>query len=80
MRQLNVAGLNVKQILYGTSPYNSPVTGLPYEYRILDYYRTLDNVILGVKPIGTLLPGPQHNDFKIFPNINDVHWIHCQGF
>jgi hypothetical protein len=80
MRQLDVAGVNINQRIYGQSPYTSPVTGLPYEYRIPDYYHTRDNVVLDIKPAGTPLAGPQYNDFRSFTGSNDVRWIYYQGF
>ena len=80
MKQLNVAGVNINQRIYGKSTYISPVTGLPYEYRIPDYYHALDNVIMDIKPAGTPLNGPQYNDFKSFAKTNDVRWIYYEGF
>ena len=80
MRQLNIAGVNVNQRLYGSSSYISPATGLPYEYRIPDYHHTIDNVIFDVKPAGTPLSGAQFNDFRSFANTNDVRWIYYEGF
>jgi len=80
MRQLDVADVNINQRIYGKSQYTSPVTGLPYEYRIPDYYHTRDNVVLDIKPAGTPLAGPQYNDFRSFTGSNDVRWIYYQGF
>jgi hypothetical protein len=74
MRQLNVEGLAVNQRLYGTSQFISPVTQLPYAFRIPDY--RLGPTILDLKPAGTPMSGPQFMDFMNFGNSKDIRYIY----
>jgi len=78
IRSLNVQGLAVNERLYGTSPYTSPATGLPFEYRIPDF--RLGPTIFDIKPSGTPLAGPQYNDFMSFGGTTDVRWIGYQRY
>jgi len=73
VESLNVEGLAVNQRLYGTSPYISPATGVPYEYRIPDF--KLGRTLFDIKPSGTPLSGPQYDDFMRFGGTTDVRWI-----
>jgi len=79
---LNIDGLVINQRMYGSSPYNSPVTGKPYEFRIPDY--RMPNIsskpIFDIKPEGTPLSGPQYNDFRSMGGTSDVRWIEYEPF
>lgn len=82
VQDLNISGLQVNKRLYGTSPYISRATGAPYEFRIPDFQlngRT-GTTIFDIKPDGTLLSGPQYNDFRSFANTSDVRWIFYEPY
>jgi len=78
VRTLDVRDLIVNERLYGSSPYISPVTGKPYEFRIPDF--RLRTTIFDIKPVGTPLGGPQYNDFVRFSGSSDVRWIPYQRY
>lgn len=84
LRQLNIEGLQVNERLNspflapGTSQHLSPVTGLPYKYRIPDF--RMEPTIFDIKPAGTPLSGPQFEDFMSFGNTSDVRFIYYDPF
>jgi len=76
MQGLNIADLSINKRLYGTSQFVSPLTGLPYVYRIPDY--RLPSTIFDIKTVGTPIGGPQVIDFMNFGNTQDVRFIFYQ--